>query len=140
MMRLCLCLTALLASLLTAASDTLYAHLGEHDGIAAIADQLVDRSAADPVTQRSFQKVDLVRLKRLLTEQLCALSGGPERYTGDTMRESHAGLGITEAEFYGMVDHLRTILDARGVAQADKNALLAKLAPMQRDIIDPSSH
>ena len=137
-MRRLLCLMTLLVGLLVQADDTLYTHLGGHEGIAAITDQLVDRSAADPATRRSFQKVDLDRLKRLLTEQLCALSGGPEHYGGDTMREAHAGLGINQSEFYGMVDHLRAILDARGVAQADKNALLAKLAPMQRDVIDLS--
>lgn len=128
--------TLLMASAL-ASSETLYDRLGGKDGVTAIADQLIDRSASDPVTQRSFDKVNIPRLKRLLAEQLCQLSHGPCHYSGDDMRQVHAGLGITEAEFYGMVEHLRDILNERGVAQADKNALLTLLAPMKRDVVDP---
>jgi len=117
-------------------AGTLYERLGGDAGLTDIANELIDQSAQDPDTRRSFHKVDIVRLKRLLREQLCELTGGPCHYTGDTMQHVHGGLGITEGEFYGMVDHLRAILDARGIAQADKNALLALLAPMKRDIVE----
>ncbi|QNM97002.1 group I truncated hemoglobin [Chitinimonas koreensis] len=118
------------------AADSLYRRLGGEAGMAAIAGGLIDRSASDPATRRSFAKVDIPRLKKLLAEQFCQLSGGPCRYSGDSMKQVHAGLGIDEAEFYGMVAHLREVLDARGAAQADKNALLALLAPMRRDVVD----
>lgn len=133
-----LSLLALLGSLTltVAASDSLYQRLGGEPAMQAIATEVLDLSAADPQTSRSLRKVNMPRLKQLLAEQLCMLSGGPCRYSGDSMRESHAGLGISEAEFYGMVEHLRAVLDARGVAQADKNALLAILAPMKRDIVE----
>jgi hemoglobin len=119
-----------------AQAGSLYERLGGDAGLTDIANELIDQSAQDPDTRRSFHKVDIGRLKRLLKEQLCELTGGPCRYTGDTMQHVHGGLGITEGEFYGMVDHLRAILDAHGVAQADKNALLALLAPMKRDIVE----
>jgi hemoglobin len=118
------------------AESTLYERLGGDTGLTAITSELIDQSAQDPDTNHSFHKVDIDRLKRLLKEQLCQLTGGPCHYTGDTMQHAHGGLGITEGEFYGMVDHLRAILDAHGVAQADKNALLVLLAPMKRDIVE----
>jgi hemoglobin len=119
------------------AGTSLYDRLGGGEGLRIMVGELVDRSASDPATGRSFAKTDLERIKRLLAEQLCQLSGGPCRYSGDDMRQVHGGLGITETEFYGMVGHLRAILDRHGIAQADKNALLAKLAPMAREVIDP---
>lgn len=139
LMKLPFCLLALscLALTLPARADTLYQRLGGQPGVEGIASQLIDRSAADPKTSRTFkEKVDLPRLKRLLAEQICVLSEGGCRYTGDSMKDVHAGLGISEAEFYGMVEHLREVLDAHDIRIADKNALLAKLAPMRRDIVE----
>lgn len=126
--------------LLTAPShaDTLYQRLGGQPAIEVITAELIDRSAADPKTARTFQdKVDIPRLKRLLAEQFCVITDGDCSYSGDSMKDVHAGLGISEAEFFGMVEHLRAVLDAHKVKQADKNALLARLAPMQRDIVEP---
>jgi hemoglobin len=52
------------------------------------------------------------------------------------MRETHAGHQITEAEFYGMVDSLRTVLRQRGTGITETNELLRLLAPMKRDIVE----
>lgn len=85
---------------------------------------------------RSFKDSDLDRIKRLLAEQLCDLSGGPCRYSGDSMKEVHAGHHISEADFYGMVETLRTILKEKGVGIAATNELLRLLAPMKRDVVE----
>ncbi|QDQ27096.1 group 1 truncated hemoglobin [Chitinimonas arctica] len=117
-------------------ADSLYQRLGGDAGVAAITADLLAASTRDPATRGSFVKVDLRRLQRMLAEHLCHLSGGPCQYTGDTMKQVHGGLGISEAAFYAMVENLRNVLDAHQVAQADKNALLAILAPMKRDIVE----
>jgi len=53
------------------------------------------------------------------------------------MKEVHAGLHISQAEFYTMVDLLRDILARRHVDLASTNQLLRLLAPMKRDIVEP---
>lgn len=118
------------------AGPTLYARLGGMPAIELVAGKLIDMSSTDPATSRSFNKVNLVRLKSKLSEQLCAATGGPCKYTGDTMKASHAGLGITGAEFDGMVHHLVTILDELHVPAREKDELLAMLAPMKRDVVE----
>jgi hemoglobin len=119
------------------AGTTLYARLGGDAGVHAIADALIDRVAGDPVLGRSFQDTNLARIKRLLAEQICELAAGPCHYSGDSMRESHAGQHISEAEFYGMVATLQTILKERHVSTGATNELLRLLAPMKRDIVEP---
>ncbi len=119
-----------------AAPPSLYDQLGGGAGVRAISDQLIDRVAADPRIGASFQDVNLKRVKKLLTAQICELSGGPCRYTGDSMREVHAGLDITEADFYGMVAILRDIMRRRHVPIGARNALLGLLAPMKRDVVE----
>ena len=114
---------------------TLFVHLGGAPGIEAIAGQLIDAAVADPNLGRSFKDSNLKRVKQHLAEQFCKLSGGGCAYTGDDMREVHAGHDISEAEFYGLVDLLSRIMQARGIALTDRNRLLALLAPMKRDIV-----
>jgi hemoglobin len=120
-------------------SEDLYERLGAQSGVAAISDALIDRVASDPILDRSFVDTNLARIKRLLAEQICDLSGGPCHYSGDPMREVHAGHHITEAEFYRMVDTLRGILKERHVSVSASNELLRLLAPMKRDVVEPAS-
>ena len=116
--------------------DDLYIRLGGATGVAAIADTLIDRVVADPVSGPSFQDSKLDRIKRLLAEQICDLSGGPCHYSGDSMKEVHAGHHITQAQFYRMVHTLREILRERQVDQRSTNQLLRLLAPMKRDVVE----
>jgi hemoglobin len=120
------------------AADSLYSRLGGEQGVAAIAGSLIDRVASDPNLGRSFKDTNLKRIKRLLAEQICDLSGGPCHYSGDSMKEVHAGHHISEAEFYGVVDTLRAILKERHVDLATRNELLRLLAPMKRDVVEPA--
>jgi hemoglobin len=124
------------AALAAAASSTLYARLGGQGGVTEIADTLIDRAAHDPLLGRSFSGSNLERIKKLLAEQLCDLSGGPCRYSGDPMKEVHAGHHISEAEFYRMVETLQAVLKERHVDLRSRNQLLRLLAPTKRDIVE----
>jgi hemoglobin len=127
----------LLAASVADAQARLYERLGGRIGVAAIADTLIDRVTADPRLARSFKDSNLGRIKQLLAEQICDLSGGPCRYSGDSMKEVHAGHQISEAEFFGMVADLRDVLRERHVSQGAANELLRLLAPMKRDVVEP---
>ena len=133
-----LLLSAMATSAAAGAQTRLYDRLGGEAGVAAIADTLIDRVSTDPKLGRSFKDSKLDRIKRLLAEQICDLSGGPCRYSGDSMREVHAGHHISEAEFFGMVADLREILKERHVSQSATNELLRLLAPMKRDVVEPA--
>ena len=142
----CVTFRALALALLTfpgtfamAATVPLYDRLGGAPGVAAIANTLIDRVAADPRLGRSFKDTNVARIKTLLAEQICDLSGGPCRYSGDTMKETHAGHHISEAEFYGMVANLRDILKERHVSQGAANELLRLLAPMKREVVESAA-
>jgi hemoglobin len=121
------------------AQSTLFQRLGGTEGVAAIANTLIDRVVADPQLGRSFKDSDVARIKRLLAEQLCELTGGGCQYSGDSMKQTHAGHHIGQAEFYGMVEDLRKVLKERSVDTRSINELLRLLAPMKRDIVEPAA-
>jgi hemoglobin len=118
------------------ASETLYTRLGGATGVRTISDTLIDRVVADPLTGPSFKDTNVGRIKRLLAEQICDLSGGPCHYSGDSMKEVHAGQHISEAQFYAMVATLKDVLKEQRVALGARNELLRLLAPMKRDVVE----
>ena len=114
---------------------SLYERLGGEAVIAAVVEDTVETMAADPRVNQSFAKVGLQRLKKMIVELICSLTGGPCSYSGDDMKTTHAGLDITEAEFYALVEAERAALDRHHVGTREKNELLRLLAPMKRDIV-----
>jgi hemoglobin len=119
-----------------AEAASLYERLGGQPTVQAIADDVIDDAASDPKLKRSFAKVNLARLKRGLAEKICEVTGGGCQYTEDSMHDVHAGLGITEAEFFGLVEVLRTSMRRHGVGLHERNELLKILAPMKRDVVE----
>jgi hemoglobin len=51
------------------------------------------------------------------------------------MRESHRGMVVTEAEFNAVVEALVGAMEELEIATPTQNRLLARLAPMQADIV-----
>jgi hemoglobin len=119
------------------AQRSLYDRMGGASVVQAVAGEVIDVVVARHDLGRSFADTNLERIKRLLAEQICSVAAGPCHYSGDSMREVHAGHQISEAEFYGMVEVLRDSLRHHGVPLRERNELLALLAPMQRDIVEP---
>lgn len=126
----------LLATGLAHANGSLYDRLGGEAEVARITSDYIYAVAQDPAVNQSFDKVNLKRLKEMLAEFTCALTGGGCVYSGDDMRIVHKNLKITERKFYALLEALRVSLDGHRVAQRDKNALLALFAPMKRDIVE----
>ncbi len=104
-------------------------------GIARVVDDMVDRSLADPRIRDIFAASDIVRLRRTLKEQFCYILSGPCDYTGKDMASSHKDHGITNREFNALVENLQLAMNTEGVPFRAQNKLLAKLAPMQRDVV-----
>jgi hypothetical protein len=64
------------------------------------------------------------------------LSGGGCIYSGDCIHDVHAGFGVTQAEFYGLVQILNDVMARPGLAIRGRNELLALLSPMKRDVVE----
>ncbi|MES1929839.1 cyanoglobin family protein [Salinisphaera dokdonensis CL-ES53] len=122
----------------TPASDSnrLYDHLGERDGISALTETLLLTIAADPRIADDFRGTDINRVHRMLTDFICVIADGPCNYTGDDMANVHRGLEISSTEFNALVEALVLSMEQRGIATGAQNRLLAKLAPLRRDIVD----
>lgn len=117
------------------ADETLFHDLGEKAGLTRIVGTMIDLSLADPRTAKSFDNVNTDRVKKLIVEQFCQLTGGPCEYKGRSMEKSHKHLALTNMHFNALVENLQEAMDKEKVPFATQNKLLAILAPMQRDVV-----
>lgn len=127
---------------------TIYQRVGRKPAIAAVVTDFHGRVMADPAINGFFATTNAERLATCLVRQVCEATGGPCKYgdEGDgieglksacrDMRTSHASLGISIADFNVLVGHLVDALDAAGVPNVDRDAIVAALGPLCPDIVE----
>jgi hemoglobin len=86
-------------------SLSLYERLGGVYSIATVVDDFIDRIMIDP-RLNSNPRVDVAHhhvppagFKYLVTEMVCWAAGGPQTYTGRSMKDSHQHLMITATDW-----------------------------------------
>ena len=133
----------LLALSLSAAAQqpqpTLYKRLGGYDALAAVTDDFLGRLATDPAFARFFaghSSDSIKRIRQLIVDQLCAVTGGPCVYTGRDMKTAHAGMGISESDWNTSVKLLTATLDKFAVPAKEKDEVLTTVATLKKDIVE----
>lgn len=121
---------------LAQSSDDLYLQLGGQSGLTALIDELMPRLLADARMNPFFKDVDQPKFKDLLASQFCDVAGGPCKYKGADMKKAHSGYDVTRANFNALVEVLQLSMDARGIPFTTQNRLLARLAPMHREVVN----
>jgi hemoglobin len=122
-------------------SRSLYDRLGGVYSIATVVDDLIDRVMVDPRlnanprVDEAHHRVTPPGFKYLVTEMVCWAAGGPQKYTGKSMKESHQDLMITAAEWEAFLDDLQQTLDKFAVPQAEQAEIKAIVASTRADIV-----
>jgi hemoglobin len=119
-----------------AKGKSLYDRLGGKSAITAVVETFVGNVGGDKRINGYFGSTDLTKLKGHLVDQICSASGGPCTYTGRTMKQTHAGMGVTDAAFNALVEDLVAALDTHKVGKTEKQELLGVLGPMKSDIVE----
>jgi hemoglobin len=109
---------------------------GGREGLDALMETFMAGMLADDSLRPFFQNADQARIKRQLSEQFCVILGGDCTYSGRDMKSSHAGLNINRAHFNRLVEVLQDAMNQHGVPFRAQNQLLAKLAPMHREVVE----
>ena len=137
------------------AKKTLYERLGGEAGMQKIVDDFVVRALADPRVNWERKGIEkggwslnrnksvewksspdsLARMKKHITQFLTLATGGPAKYEGRDMKEVHAGLHITNAEFDAAVGDLKASLDKLGIATEEQKDLLAVIESTRPQVV-----
>jgi hemoglobin len=123
------------------ATKPLYERLGGVYSIATVVDDFVERLLvndtlnANPAINEARTRVAKAGLKFQVTALVCEATGGPCKYTGRTMKDSHARLNINEAQWQAMVADFRKTLDTYKVPSREQEELIAIVGSTKKDIV-----
>ena len=116
--------------------SALFRELGKRPGIRAIVDRAMVKFLSDDRIKAKFDDENIPRLKGMLTDYFCMITGGPNRYKGyRDLRVVHEGLHLRDRDFNALVEDLQSAMNKENIPFQTQNKLLAILAPMQHDVV-----
>ena len=124
---------------------SLYSRLGGVYSIATVVDDFVNRIMVDPrlnanpLVDEAHHRVPPAGFKYLVTEMVCWATGGPQKYTGKSMADSHAHLKITSKEWEAFLDDFQQTLDRFAVPAEEQAELKAIVNSTRSDIVIDSA-
>jgi hemoglobin len=125
----------------SATQKTLYERLGGAYAIATVVDDFIEALLVDevlnanPAIKETRARVPKAGLRFHVTTLVCQVTGGPEKYTGRSMKAAHAHLKITEKEWDEMVKVFVAVLDKYQVPKAEQGELLKIVGTTKGDIV-----
>ncbi len=128
-----------------AEKPSLYDRLGGVYSIATVVADFIDRIMVDPrlnanpLVDEAHHRVPPAGFKYLVTEMVCWATGGPQKYTGKSMAESHSHLKITSEEWEAFLDDFQQTLDKFKVPTEEQAELKAIVSSTRSDIVVDSA-
>jgi hemoglobin len=126
------------------ATTSLYERLGGVYSIATVVDDFIERLLvndtlnANRAISEARARVPKAGLKFQVTALMCEVTGGPCKYSGRSMKESHDRLNITEAQWQAMVADFRKTLDKFKVPAKEQEELITIVGTTKKDIVKAS--
>ena len=126
------------------AKPPLYDRLGGVYSIATVIDDFIDRIMMDPRlnanprVDEAHHRVPPAGFKYLVTEMVCWATGGPQKYTGKSMTDSHKDLKITGTEWEAFLDDFQQTLDKFKVPAEEQAELKVIVNSTRSDIVTDS--
>ncbi|HQR07491.1 MAG TPA: group 1 truncated hemoglobin [Gemmatales bacterium] len=120
----------------------LWDRLGGEAGVRAVTLEFLVTAAKDPKANIDrngnypLTKERVARVEQLVVEQISSVTGGPLKYTGRDMKNSHQGMMITEAEFNAAAGHLIAALKKYNVPQAEIDELVGLVSTLKNQIVE----
>lgn len=116
-------------------SGTLYERMGGTLAVEAVVESFYRKNFGDDRVSRFFENVDMDDLAVKMRSLLTVVFGGPNEYTGKTLRDAHAHLvarGLDDSHFDAVLENLRAALEEQN-ARPDLIPEVLKIAESARD-------
>jgi hemoglobin len=123
------------------AQKSLYDRLGGLKGITVVVDDFINRLVANaelnnnPAIDAGRKKSPAPYLKFQVSQMVCEVTGGPCKFTGMALKESHVHLNISEKEWGVMAQEFKKSLDQFEVPAAEQKELFDIVGTTKADIV-----
>jgi hemoglobin len=114
---------------------SLYERLGGEDKIREITTSILENHLANDAVNARYADSDRDEVIRIVTEFICAGTGGPQTYTGKDMLAAHKGMNVNEQEFVAVLDDILAALNSNGVGPREQEELLMIAYSLRGEIL-----
>lgn len=118
---------------------SLFERLGGSPGIRRLVDEMVALHMVNPLVGVRFRAIAPAERVEQIKRHACAFlemgSGGPARYEGRSMPDTHRGMNINEAEYMAVVDDILAAARACGMDEDVQKDLLAIAWSLKGEIL-----
>ena len=114
---------------------SLFEKLGGFSAVSKIVSEFFDELLSNDSTAPYFANSNM---KRLMDHQVKFISqalGGPVEYTGQTIRDAHKNLKISEKAFDEVAKILEEVLDDNDVESGDISQIMNVVGSLKNDIV-----
>ena len=123
---------------------TLYERLGGSRAIAVVVDDFAERLWVNKVLNANPKNKQAMGVKKpvlkyLVTELVCQVTGGPQKYSGRPIKDVHAKLNISEKEWDAMAADFQKTLNKFKVPKKEQEELFAIVGSTKGDIVTVAS-
>jgi len=120
---------------------SLYERLGGLNNIAVLIDDVIERSYVDevfkanPKIEEAHKRYPKAAYKFNATALACMIMGGPQKYTGRSLKDAHQHLMITENEWDELIKIFRDSMNSFKVPQKEQNEILGIIESTKGDVL-----
>ena len=97
--------------------SSLYERLGGEAAVDAAVDKFYRKVLSDDRISRYFETIDMDLQRAKQKAFLTYAFGGPAHYSGQDLRQAHANMHLSEADFDAVMGHLGATLAELGVPE-----------------------
>ncbi len=123
------------------AGPSLYERVGGINNIAVLIDDIIERSYVDevfkanPQIEEAHKRYPKAAYKYNATSLACMVMGGPQKYTGRSLKDAHQHLKITEVEWQELIKIFRESMNSFKVPLKEQNEIIGIIESTKGDIV-----
>jgi hemoglobin len=120
-------------------TQTLFERIGGEGAVRATVLKMYDKILADEILAPFFENIDVEALRRSQSAFVTVAFGGPNHYTGKSMRAAHANSvnnGLNDTHFDLVATHLKSAMEELGVPNNLINEALAIVGSTRADVLN----
>jgi hemoglobin len=127
-----------------AKGPSLYERLGGINNIAVLIDDVIERSyvndvfKANPMIEEAHKRFPKAAYKYNATSLACMVMGGPQKYTGRSLKDAHQHLKVNEREWQELLAIFHDSMNSFRVPEKEQNEILGIIESTKGDIVLPT--
>jgi len=122
-------------------APSLYERMGGVNSIAVLIDDIIERAyvnevfKANPRIEKAHERFPKPAYKFNATALACMVMGGPQSYTGRSLKEAHQHLRVDEREWQELITIFRDSMNSFDVQQQEQDEVIAIIESTKGDIV-----